>query len=202
MRKILLAPIAVTWVDPIKTVFEVTMLTFYDSLSTFFLIGVLLSLYGYLGMLCFYGQYNYPNQIPNDSFDSPYTSSLAMAVMLTSENYPAVASPGYVYSPWALLYFMPGMFCCFLAEGLVLGRVYDSYTRRMQYAVQYLYSRELRGYAFAFLVITEFNRQVRLKDEVALEADLAIIPEDSPHSKPVQHPPLSLIHISEPTRPY
>lgn len=38
-----------------------------------------------------------------------------------------------------------GLFTCFLAVGLLLARVYDSYTQRMHRAVRYLYSRELRG---------------------------------------------------------
>ena len=43
----------------------------------------------------------------------------------------------------------PGVFGCFLGAGLLLGRVYDSYTVRMANAVRRLYSRELRGYVNA-----------------------------------------------------
>lgn len=48
--------------------------------------------------------------MPNDSFDSPQQATLAMFVMMTSENYPSVVQLGYDYTSWALLYFMPGMF--------------------------------------------------------------------------------------------
>ena len=46
MRKVLLAPIILTWFEPVKTVFSVTMLCVYDSLSTLFLLAILIFLYG------------------------------------------------------------------------------------------------------------------------------------------------------------
>ena len=96
----------------------------------------------------------------NDTFDSPLKGALSVFILLTSENYPAVVSPSYAYSGWALLYFMPGVLilCSFVGGGLVLGQVYDSFTTRMNRAVRDQYSRELRGYAFAFLMITEHQR--------------------------------------------
>ena len=42
----LLAPILICWVDPVKTMFKVTMLTVYDTLPTFVLLSILLALYG------------------------------------------------------------------------------------------------------------------------------------------------------------
>ena len=44
--QVLLAPILVCWVDPVKTMFKVTMLTVYDTLPTFLLLSILLALYG------------------------------------------------------------------------------------------------------------------------------------------------------------
>ena len=50
-------------------------------------------------MLCFAGEYQYappqtsPAQIPNDTFDSPLRSALAVFILLTSENYPSVSPP-------------------------------------------------------------------------------------------------------------
>ena len=51
IRKVLLAPIIVTWNRSIQTVFEVSLCTCYDILPVLLLMALLLLVYGYIGML-------------------------------------------------------------------------------------------------------------------------------------------------------
>lgn len=72
----------VTYVRSVKTVFEVTALTVYDTLSTMLLLGIIMLAYGYLGFLLFAGQYKYESDsIPNDSFDTPSSVSVLTAAL-------------------------------------------------------------------------------------------------------------------------
>ena len=153
--KLLLAPILVCWSSVLQQTLRVTLLTIQDCLGTLLFCGVILMVYGYLGFICFAGVYNYKGDIPNDNFDGLTEGMLTDFVLMTTENYPSVVVQAYNHARGSLAYFMIGLILFIVMKDYLLGQVSDAFMARLQTQVRIAYSKELRGYAFAFLTITQ-----------------------------------------------
>lgn len=93
------------------------------------LFAVFVAFFGVLGMHLFNRQQNAGYDPNNDNFDSSPAAILAVYVLSTTENFPAVMYPSLKYRPLAsILYFVSALFVfLWLLLPLVLAIVYDHF---------------------------------------------------------------------------
>ena len=147
--------IMVAWSRTMRHTLQVVVATFSAAAPAIFSMLCILLIFGYYGVIFFEFDFQAAEgEMEQDRYDNLYFAFVASFCLFTTENYPAIQVTAWQSNKLSLLYFMPFIFLTLIIQAFVLGRVDEAFTRALKYSARWHFSKELRGYAFAFLAIT------------------------------------------------
>jgi len=180
---VLLAPIMVCNSRTLRHTMSVVTQVCIDTASSLLFLMFLLLIYGYFGCIMYEHSFSYDTtvEVRADNYGSLGSGFLSTFVLLTTENYPSIMVQPWKESPANVLYFMSFVFFSVLLQAYLLGKVDDAFTHNLMKSVRYHYSKELRGYAYAFLAITTLDPEPGKPEPASLDtvdiSSLSISPE-------------------------